>query len=170
MKLSPPRQRRGGAKRRGGRCSANDANIGDPVARSARETRFNIFAFEADGCPAKPRCIDILEHVDVDDRIETACDLAGNQRHGAAPRAHVKRGGPGSEGVLRHERGITNSDRQRGIGVRSPDAAVLHAERTTARASRNLGRVSFPFELEGDIAAVAFTVDEHVDIGESRAP
>ena len=82
----------------------------------------------------------------------------------------MKRRGPGPEGVLRHQRGITNSDRQPGIGVRSPDAAVLDAERTTARARRNLGRVSFPFELEGDVAAVAFTGDEHVDIGESRAP
>ena len=98
------------------------------------------------------------------------CDLAGDQRHGAAPRADVKRGCPSPEGVLRHERGITNGDRQPGIGVRSPDASVLDAERTTARARRNLGRVSFPFEFEGDIAAVAFTGDEHVDIGESKAP
>src|SRR5882672_1631173 len=92
-------------------------------------------------------------------------DLAGDQRHGAAPRADVKRGCPSPEGVPRHERGITNSDRKPGIGVRSPDAAVLDAEGTTARACRNLGRVSFPFELEGDIAAMAFTGDEHVDIG-----
>jgi len=96
-------------------------------------------------------------------------DLAGNQRHGAAPRADVKRGGPSPEGILRHKRGITNSDRQPGIGVRSPDAAVFDAEGTAARARRNLGRVSFPFELESDIAAVAFTGDEHVGIGASVA-
>lgn len=97
-------------------------------------------------------------------------DLAGDQRHGAAPRADVKRGSPGSERVLRHERGIANGDRQPGIGIRSPDAAVLDAERATARARRNLGRVSLPFELEGDIAAVAFTADKHVDIGVRSAP
>src|SRR5712692_6532588 len=97
-------------------------------------------------------------------------DVAGNQRHGTAPRANVKRGSPGSEGVLRHERGIPNSDRQSGIWVRSPDSSVLDAERTTARARRNLGRISFPFELEGDIAAMAFTIDEHVDVGASTAP
>src|SRR6266487_4934717 len=84
-----------------------------------------------------------------------------DQRHGAAPRADVKRGSPGSEGVLRHERGITNSDRQPRTWVRSPDASVLDAEGATARARRNFGRVSFPFELEGDIAAVALTLDEH---------
>lgn len=97
------------------------------------------------------------------------CDLADNQRHGAAPRADVKRGSPSSEGLLRHERGITNRDCQRGGWVGCPDATVLDAEGTTARTRRNLGRVSFPFELERDIAAVAFTSDEHVDIGASRA-
>ena len=80
------------------------------------------------------------------------CDLAGNQRHGAAPRTDVKRGSPGSEGVLGHERSITKDDRQPGIRARSPDVAVLHAEGAAARARRNLGRVSFPFELEGDVA------------------
>jgi len=145
-----------------------EANIGDPVTRSTRKTGFDILAFEADRCSKKPRCIDILEHVDVDDCIEMVRDLAGDQRHGTAPRANVKRGSPGSEGVLRHERGITNRDRQSGIGVRSPDAAVLDAEGATARARRNLGRVSLPLELEGDVAAVASTFDEHVAIDAGR--
>src|SRR5882762_5908689 len=70
-----------------------------------------------------------FEHVDVDDRVEMVCDLAGDQRHGTAPRADVKRRGPGPEGILRHQRGITNSDRQLRFWVRSPDAAVLDAER-----------------------------------------
>src|SRR5712691_12455655 len=161
--------RRGGAKRRGGQVlPVGEANIGDPVTLPARKTGFDILAFEADGCSTKPRCIDIFEHVDVDDRIEMLRDLAGDERHGAAPRAHVKRGRPSSESVLRHERGISNRDRQPGIWVRSPDSSVLHAESATARARRNLGRVAFPFELEGDIAAVAFTFDEHVDVGASR--
>ena len=147
----------------------DEANIGNPVTLPARKTRFDILAFEADGCSTKPRCIDIFEHVDVDDRIEMIRDLAGDQRHRAAPRADVKRRGPGPEGVLRHQRGITNSDRQPGIGVRSPDASVLRAKSATARARRNLWRVSFAFEIEGDIAAVAFTDDEHVDIGARRA-
>ena len=96
-------------------------------------------------------------------------DLTGDQRHGTAPRADVKRRGPGPEGVLRHQRGITNSDRQPRFWVRSPHASVLYAESATARARRNLWRVSLPFDLEGDIAAVAFTGDEHVDIDASRA-
>src|SRR5258706_465707 len=154
--------RRGGAKRRGGQIlPVSETNIGNPVTRPARKTRFDVLSFEADGCSTKPRCIDILEHVDVHDRIEMVRDLAGDERHSAAPRADVKRGGPGPESVLRHERGITNGDRQPGFWVRSPDAAVLDAEGTTAGTRRNLGRVSFPFELEGDIAAVAFTGDEH---------
>ncbi len=134
---SPPVFKEGGAKRRGGQVlPVGEANISNPVTRPARKTRFNIFAFEVSGGSAKPRWVDIFEHVDVDDRIEMVRDLAGNQRHGAAPRADVKRSSPGPEGIPR----------------------------------RNLGRVSFPFELEGDIAAVAFTGDEHVDIGAGRAP
>ena len=168
--ISPPHLEEGWREAPGWSGFADEANIGDPVARSARETRFNIFTLEVGGGPAKPRWVDIFKHVDVDDRVEMVCDLTGDQRHGTAPRADMKRGSPGSEGVLRHERGITNSDRQPGIGVRSPDTSVLDAEGTTARARRNLGRVSFPFELEGDIAAVAFTIDEHVEIGASRVP
>src|SRR6267142_4912227 len=132
--------RRGGAKRRGGQILPfSETNIGNQVTRPARKTRFDILAFEADGCSAKPRCIDIFEHVDVDDRIEMVRDLAGDQWHGAAPRADVKRGSPGSEDVLRHERGVTNRNRQPGVRVRSPDASVLDAEGTTAGARRNLG-------------------------------
>src|SRR5258706_1158633 len=87
--------RRGGAKRRGGQVlPVGEANIGNPVTRPARKTRFDILAFEADGCPAKPRCNDIFEHVDVDDRIEMVGDLAGDERHRAAPRADVKPGSP----------------------------------------------------------------------------
>jgi len=80
----------------------------------------------------------------------------------------VKRGSPSPESVLRYERVITNRDRQLGIWVRSPDSSMLDAEGAAARTCRNLGRVSFPFELESDIAAVAFTGDEHVDIGAAR--
>jgi hypothetical protein len=41
---------------------------------------------------------------------------------------------------------------------------VLDAERATAGARRNLRRFSFPFELERDIAAVAFAINEHADL------
>src|SRR6266699_1033529 len=51
----PSSPKRGGAKRRGGQVlPVDEANIGDPVTRSAGETRFNIFAFEVGGGPAKP--------------------------------------------------------------------------------------------------------------------
>src|SRR6266513_650161 len=91
----PSSPRRGGAKRRGGQVfSVGNANIGNPVTSSACETRFHIFAFEISGGPAKPGRVYIFEHVDVDDGIETLRDLAGHQRHGAAPRADVKRGSP----------------------------------------------------------------------------
>src|ERR1700676_1190185 len=79
----------------------------------------------------------------------------------------MKGGSTRSEGVLRHERGITNSDRQTGFWVGCPDATVLDAERATALARRDVRRVSFPFEVERDIAAVAFAMNEHADTGSS---
>src|SRR6266404_6562315 len=38
---------------------------------------------------------------------------------------------------------------------------MLNAERTAARTRRNLSRVSFPFELEGNVAAMTSPIDEH---------
>src|SRR5438552_18458206 len=40
--------------------SFGEANIGDPVALSARKTGFDIFIFEVSGCSPKPRRVDIL--------------------------------------------------------------------------------------------------------------
>ena len=82
----------------------------------------------------------------------------------------MKGGSTRSEGVLRHERGITDSDRQPGFWVGCPDTTVLDAERATARARRDVRRVSFPVEVERDIAAVAFAMNEHTDIYSIGAP
>jgi len=40
--------------------SFGEANVGDPVALSARKTGFDIFIFEVSGCSPKPRRVDIL--------------------------------------------------------------------------------------------------------------
>src|SRR5205807_2371499 len=143
------------------RIPLDDANVGDPVTLSARKTRFDIFAFEAGGGSSEPRFLNVLQYVDVDNRVETIRDFAGNQRHGATARADVKRGRPGTEDVLRYERGIANDDRQPGVRIGCPDAPMLEAERTAACPRRNLGRAFIPFEFEGDIAAVAFAVNKH---------
>jgi hypothetical protein len=91
-------------------------------------------------------------------------NLAGSQRHRAAARADMKRRRTRSESVPRYERDVTDSHCQPGFRVGCPDSAVLDTERATARARRDLRRVSLPFELERDIAAVAFAVNEHTDI------
>ena len=54
---------------------------------------------------------------------------------------------------------------------------MLDAERTPACPRRNLRRLTLPFKLEGDVAAVTFAIDEHMDrrlrgdhgTGEARA-
>src|SRR5437762_2891519 len=141
----------------------SDANVGDPVALSARKTRFDIFAFEVRGGAVKPRFLNVLQCVDIDNRVETIRDFAGHQRHGAAARANVERCRSGTKRVLRHERAIANDDRQPGFRMGCPDAAVLDAERTAACPRRNFGWAFIPIEFEGDIAAVAFAVDQHAN-------
>lgn len=61
-----------------------DMNIGDPVAFSPREARFNILAFEAGRSLVKPRSVDILKCIDIDDRIEVILYFTRNERHSAA--------------------------------------------------------------------------------------
>jgi hypothetical protein len=55
-----------------------DANVGDPVALPACKTSLDIFAFEARRSSAKPRLVDILQRIDVDNCIELIRDFAGN--------------------------------------------------------------------------------------------
>ena len=121
----------------GSGANVGNANIGDPVMHSARKAGFNIFASEVGGCSVQPRLVDILQRIDVDNCIKIIRDFAGNERHGAAARADVKRGGPGRKGIFRHERWLVNGDRQSGFWVGCPDAAVFDAERTAACTRRD---------------------------------
>src|SRR4029453_7219421 len=135
----------------------------NPVTASAGGAGLNIFIFKAGGGSTKPRLIDILEHIDVDDRIEPLRDLAGNEWYRAAARADVKLGSLGAERVRGYECGIANRDDEPGVWIRCPDTTMLDAKRTAVCARRNFGRVAFPGELEGDIAAMAVTLDQHRD-------
>ena len=92
--------------------------------------------------------IDAVECVDADDRIGVFGDVTGNHRHRAAARADVKHGGLGEERVLRYVRLVLNRDLKRAGWARSPDAAMLRAERAGAGARRNFVRLRQPIELE----------------------
>jgi len=68
--LFPSSPRRGGAKRRGGQVwPVGNANIGDPLRALPRETKINISPSKS-AWPGEAVLVYILEHVDVDDRIE----------------------------------------------------------------------------------------------------
>src|SRR5262249_13610945 len=105
------------------------------------------------------RWIHVFEHVDVDDRIRVAVDLARDDRHCAAARANVKRRGLRTESVRRHERAIADRHGEPSPRVRRPDAAVLDAEAAPAGAGRNLRRIAGPVERKRYIAAMALPVD-----------
>ena len=78
-----------------------------------REPGFDVFAVEVRGGSAKPRRVDIFQHVDVDHRIYMVRDLTRDQWHCAAATTDMKGGGAGSEYVLRHERRVAKDDGQR---------------------------------------------------------
>src|SRR5882672_108540 len=139
----------------------HESDVGDPVALPAREAVVLPLAVKIVRPAAKQRRIDALEGVHADHRIEVSVDAAGDDRYDAAARAHVKLGGARAVRVLRHECGIPDRHLERAARVRSPDAAVLGAERAGAGARLDLGGTRLPGEREGDIAAVALAADQH---------
>ena len=135
-------------------AALGDSNIGDPVALSAREARFNVFSLKVGRRSTKPRLIDILEHIDVDNRVELVPDFTRDERHAATARANVERGRACSEHIPRHERRIASRDSQCRFWIGSPDTAVLNTEGATACPSRNFRLRPFPLKCESDIVAM----------------
>jgi len=106
------------------------------------------------------RAVNALERVDADDGIDLPFDLARDDGDDTALRANVELRRLRAEGITRNTGWISNYHAKRTGGARSPHATVLGAERARARARRNLGRLGFPQQLEGDISAVAASGDE----------
>src|SRR5712692_2872888 len=136
-------------------------NIRNPVAFPSREARLVPFTIEACRRATKKRLINIFERVDADNRVKMTADPAGDHRHYAAAGAGVELRGPGAERVPGYERGILNYYLQRAAWIGGPYAAMLGAKRAGAGASRNFGGIRLPGEREGDVPAVALTVDQH---------
>ena len=90
----------------------------------------------------------MVECVDADDGIDVSGDVTGNHRHRAAARADVKHGGLGAERVFRDVRHVQNFDFKRAGWARGPDTAMLQAERASAGARRDFGRLRQPIELK----------------------
>ena len=108
---------------------------------------------------AQARFFDAFERVDVHRGVSMAFDVADDERHGSAVFADMERGGARAERIHRHEPGVTHGGGKPGFRIRRPDPAVLDAERTAACARRDFTRIPSPFELERDIATVAFAID-----------
>src|SRR6185503_18854640 len=133
----------------------------DPVALPSCETNLFAFSVEVRRCMANQRRLDTFKRVDADDRVEAIVDLAGDQRHDATASADMKHRRASSEFVPGYECWVPDPHGQRAVRIGSPDAAMLGAERATAGTRRNLEWVGLPPESEGDVPAVAASVDEH---------
>ena len=139
-----------------------DTDAVDPVACSARKTRFDGLPIKVRTLSANKRWVDALESVDVDDGVQAIGDLAGHEGYRSASGANVERRRFRSEHVLRHRGPIANPRMQCRPGLRCPDAAMLGAKSAAARTRGDRRGIPRPVEREGDIAAVAFAVDPHL--------
>src|SRR5205809_4658882 len=91
-----------------------------------------------------------------------AVDPAGDDGHDAALRADMELRGAGAECVDRDERGIADRYLQGAAWVGGPHAAMLGAERAAAGARGDLFWIRLPSQGEGDVAAVAVAVNQHL--------
>ena len=136
-------------------------DIGNPVALPSREPRIFPFTIEACRRTTKERLINTLERVDADNSVKMVVDPAGDDGHYAAAGAGVELCGSGAECVLGYERGIFDYHLQSTVWIGGPHATVLDTKRACASASRDFGGIRLPGEREGDVPAVALTVDQH---------
>lgn len=88
-------------------------------------------------------------------------DQAGDNRHDAATGADVEVRRLRTEYVFAHARRVLDAHIEGTRWAGRPHAAVLGAERAGARPGRNLRGLRLPVEREGNVAAVAASVDEH---------
>jgi len=136
-------------------------DIGYPVALPSREASLRPFAIEARRRTAKERLIDTFERVDTDHRVETVVDSTGDDGHYAAPGADVELRSSSAECVFGYQGGLFDDYLESAAWIGGPHAAVLDTKRAGAGANRDFGGLRLPGEREGDVPAVAFTVDQH---------
>src|SRR5262245_6128517 len=136
-------------------------DVGDPSALATRKARLNALAFEVHGSALQHGLRDVVECIDAYDRVLAFVDLAGDHRHAATASTDVKDRGGGAKGVMRNQGWLADRDDECGRRIGGPDAAVLDAESAATRASRDTGRLGLPIESEGEIAAMAATVNAH---------
>ena len=91
-------------------------------------------------------------------------DPAGDDRYYAAARADMELRGAGAKCVSGYVRGVVDCYLQSPLWIGRPHATVLGAKRAGAGAGRDFGGIRLPGEGEGDVPAVALTVDQHTDV------
>jgi hypothetical protein len=136
-------------------------DIGNPVALASREARLYPFTVEACRCTTKERLIDTFEGVDADNRVKVVVDPACDDGHYAASSASVELCRSSAEGVLGYQRGILDDYLESAARIGGPHATVFGAKRAGAGTDRDFGGIGLPSEGEGDVSAVAPTVDQH---------
>ena len=135
-------------------------DVGNPVAHPSREAGACLLIVEARRPTAKKELIDVFECVGADNGIETAVDMAADDRHRAAAGADMEPCGSLAERVSRYQQGMRDQHLQVAARIGDPCAAVLGAKRACAGAHLDFDRIGLPGERERDIPAMTMAVDQ----------
>src|SRR4029077_12599783 len=107
--------------------------------------------------------IDAIETIHVDHCIGDLIDQRSHERRDPAACAHQETRGLGAEGVTRDHARLGHARPQRRLRMRGPDTTMFDAERAAAGTCGYVTRVVWPFEGEGNVAAMATASDVHND-------
>src|SRR5678816_3823814 len=72
------------------RCSRNKLHVAYPIVLASRQAIGLPFSVERSRTAPEQSRVDVVEGIHADHRVEPACDLARDDRHDAAVRAHME--------------------------------------------------------------------------------
>ena len=130
-----------------------------PIAASTRNATFYALSFEIARCLRELRPVNVVEGIDVHDRISNALDHARHDRNNSTGLTDVEIGRHCSESVLARLGRIGNPHTKPPIGMRRPNTPVFPTVSTATCPDRDCVSRTWPIHRKPNVAAVTATVD-----------
>jgi len=141
--------------------TCNELNVRNPTPLAPGQARFQVLPIEVCRTATKEGLRDVVECIDAHDRVKPMVNLARHDRRDAAARANMELRRGRTKRILGDQGRLTNGDSEGTRWAGSPYTTVLGAKGATARARGDLRGLRLPPKPEGDIAAVAATLNVH---------
>jgi len=130
-----------------------------PIAASTRNATFYALSFEIARCLRELRPVNVVEGIDVHDRISNALDHARHDRNNSTGLTDVEIGRHCSESVLARLGRIGNPHTKPPIGMRRPNTPVFPTVSTATCPDRDCVSRTWPIHRKPNVAAVTASVD-----------